>query len=118
MYACICETEAGFFEQVCAPSNASAYLRDPPHNTKEPESCCQGSGPKRITSRATVEGGLAWGRGRPPPAQCPNIARMPPRTTRNVVHTSLKASQAGALLVRTRSLSSHDHAINSSTSWS
>ena len=29
MYACIHETRRGFFEGVCAPSNATAYLRDP-----------------------------------------------------------------------------------------
>ena len=41
-----------------------------------------------------------------------------PRTTLHVVHTPLKASQAGALLVGTRSRSVHDHAKSSSTSWS
>jgi hypothetical protein len=29
MYACILETERGFFAGVCAPSNATAHLRDP-----------------------------------------------------------------------------------------
>jgi hypothetical protein len=30
MYACIPEIGGGFFEGVCAPSNATAYLNDPP----------------------------------------------------------------------------------------
>src|SRR5829696_140961 len=30
MHACNCETERGFFEGVCAPTNASAYFSDPP----------------------------------------------------------------------------------------
>jgi len=30
MYACVLETECGFFEGVCAISNATAYLHDPP----------------------------------------------------------------------------------------
>jgi len=36
MYACISETGSGFFEGVCAPSNATANSRDPPppRNTK------------------------------------------------------------------------------------
>jgi hypothetical protein len=61
MYACIRETGRGFFEVVCASSNATANFHDPPppRNTKEPEPHCQGSGPKRITSRATVDGALA-----------------------------------------------------------
>ena len=49
---------AGFFAGVCAPSNATAIFRDPP-NTKEPEPWQRGSGPKRITSHATVGGALA-----------------------------------------------------------
>jgi hypothetical protein len=59
MYACIHETGRGFFEGVCAPSNATANFRDPPRNTKEPEPQWQDSGPKRITLRATVDGDLA-----------------------------------------------------------
>jgi hypothetical protein len=61
MYACLHESWAGFFEGVCAPSNATANFHDPPppRNTKEPEPHWQGSGPKRITSRATVSGALA-----------------------------------------------------------
>jgi hypothetical protein len=31
MYACVHETGVGFFERVCAPSNATANFRDPPH---------------------------------------------------------------------------------------
>ena len=31
MYACIPEIERGFFQGVCAPSNASANFRDPLH---------------------------------------------------------------------------------------
>jgi hypothetical protein len=30
MYACVPETGRGFFEGVCTPSNATAYLHDPP----------------------------------------------------------------------------------------
>jgi hypothetical protein len=52
----------------------------------------------------------------------PSRARAPlachPSTTLHIVDTSLKASHAGALLVRTCSRGSHDHAIISSTSWS
>jgi hypothetical protein len=52
----------------------------------------------------------------------PRGARAPiaghPRITPCVVHTPLEASQAIALLVGTRSLSGHDHAISSSMSWS
>jgi hypothetical protein len=61
MYACIPEISGGFFEGVCAPSNATAHLRDPPspRNAKEPEPHWQGSGTKRITRRATVDGALA-----------------------------------------------------------
>jgi hypothetical protein len=61
MYSCIPEFGRGFFEGVRAPSNATAKFRDPPPppNTKEPEPHCQGSGPKRITLRATVDGVLA-----------------------------------------------------------
>ena len=60
MYACILETVCGFFEVVCLRSTTVACLLDPPpRNTKEPEPHWQGSGPKRITRRATVEGALA-----------------------------------------------------------
>jgi hypothetical protein len=31
MYACIPDIGRGFFEGVCAPSNATAHFRDPPH---------------------------------------------------------------------------------------
>jgi hypothetical protein len=31
MYACVLETGRGFFKGVCAQSNATANLRDPPH---------------------------------------------------------------------------------------
>src|SRR5215216_583282 len=120
MYAYICETGARFFEGVRTPSNATVHSRDPPppRKTKEPESHCQGSGPKWITPHATVSGPLAWGRGKPSPAQCQNTARKPP-THHAQRHThALKTSRAGALFVGTRSWSNHDHAINSSTSWS
>jgi hypothetical protein len=30
MYACIHETAGGFIGEVCAPRNATVYLRDPP----------------------------------------------------------------------------------------
>jgi hypothetical protein len=79
---------------------------------------CEGSGPKWITRRATVSGNLAWGDvdHHAPTARAPLASY--PRTTLHVVHTSLEASHAGALFVRTPSYSSHDHAISSSTSWS
>ena len=61
MYACILEIGRGFFEGVCAPSNATAYLRDPPppRNAREPEPWQCGSDPKRITRRPTVSDDLA-----------------------------------------------------------
>jgi hypothetical protein len=59
MHACIPETGRGFFEGACTPCNATANFRDPPRNTREPEPCQWGSGPKRITRRATVGGALA-----------------------------------------------------------
>jgi hypothetical protein len=36
-----------------------------PTNAEEPEPPWQGSGPKGITNRPTVDGDLAWGRGKP-----------------------------------------------------
>src|SRR5215217_3334807 len=76
---------------------------------KSTELHCQGSGPKWITSRPTVSGDLAWGRGKPPPEPCPSTSRKHnPPTTPDVVHTPLEASQAGALLVTTLSRSGHD----------
>src|SRR5215216_2032599 len=80
MYACIPENGYGFFEGVCTPRNATAHSCDPPppRNTKEPEPWQWDSGPKWITSRATVDDALAWGRGKPPPAHCPSTAHMPP----------------------------------------
>jgi hypothetical protein len=61
MYACILETGRGFFEGVCTPSKATAHSYDPPpaRNAIEPEPHWQGSGPKWITSRPTVNGALA-----------------------------------------------------------
>jgi hypothetical protein len=120
MYACIPEIERGFFEGVCPPSNATVIFHDPPppHNTKEPEPRQWDSGLKRITSRATVSVDLAWGRGKPslPTARAPLTSH--PRTALHVVDTSLEASRPGALLVGTRSLRSHDHAIRPLTLWS
>ena len=80
MYACIHETWIGFIEGVRTLSNATAIFCDPPppRNTREPEPRYWNSGPKRVMRRATVEGGLAWGRGKPPPTQCQSSARMPP----------------------------------------
>jgi hypothetical protein len=59
-------------------------------------------------------------RNSPPHASSlPGSLASHPRTTMDVVHTSLEASQAGSLLVGTRSLDGHDdHAISSSMSWS
>jgi hypothetical protein len=61
MYASIPEIGGGFCEGVCTPSNATANSYDPPppRSAKEPEPCQWGSGPKRITCRATVGGALA-----------------------------------------------------------
>jgi hypothetical protein len=60
MYACIPEIGSGFFEGVCPPTNVTANFCDPPppHNTKDPEPHCQGSSPKRVTSRANVDDDL------------------------------------------------------------
>src|SRR5215217_8977434 len=77
MYVCILETGRGFFEGVCTPSNATAHSCDPPP-TQRPEPHCQDSGPKKITNRATVDGDLAWGRGKTLLAQCPSSAHNPP----------------------------------------
>jgi hypothetical protein len=119
MYACIPGTGVGFFKGVCTLSSATANSYDPPppRNAKEPEPHRQGSGPMWITHRATVDGALAWGRGKPPPAHCQSTAPKPP-TTLNVVDTSLKASRAVALLVGSRFWCRHDHAKSSSMSWS
>src|SRR5215217_3937516 len=57
--------------QVLRPTPTAYHER-----TGEPH--CEGSGSERITSSATVEGDLAWGRGEPQPAQCQSTARMPP----------------------------------------
>jgi hypothetical protein len=61
MYACIPEIGGGFFEGVRAPSNATAHSYDPPppRNAREPEPHRQGSGSKKITLRAIVDGVLA-----------------------------------------------------------
>src|SRR5215208_3785220 len=61
MYACVHETECGFFEVACAPSNATAHFGDPPPplSAKEPEPWQWGSSPMWITRRVTVGGALA-----------------------------------------------------------
>jgi hypothetical protein len=80
MYACVHETWAGFFEGLCTPSNATTNFCDPPppRIIREPEPRHWDSGPKMITSRATVSGPLAWGRGKPALAQCPSTTHKPP----------------------------------------
>src|SRR5215217_6910548 len=99
MYACFLETGCGFFCGVCTPSNATANSYDPPHpQCKETGAPLPGLRLEVDTPRATVDGALAWGRGKPPPAHCQSTARKYPPTTLHVVDTSLKASQAGALL--------------------
>jgi hypothetical protein len=112
MYACIPEIVRGFFGWVCTPSNAIAHSYDPPplHHTKEPEPPRQGSGPKRVRRHSTVSGDLAWGRGKPSLAQCPSTARKSPTHHAEYrVHTPLKASRAGTLLIGgIPSCSSHD----------
>src|SRR5215218_2114746 len=45
---------------------------------QSPEPHCQGSGQKRFTSRPTVSGAVAWGRGKPSPAHCTSTAHKPP----------------------------------------
>jgi|SRR5215218_1892930 hypothetical protein len=80
MYACMPEIGGRFFKGVCTPSNATAYSYDPPQPpTQRPEPHCQGSGSKWITRRSTVDGALAWGRGKPPPERCSGTAPKPPR---------------------------------------
>jgi hypothetical protein len=79
MYACILEIKRGFFVGVHTQKCNRPFLRPAPTcNAMKPEPHCQGSGPKWITTYATVSGALSWGRGRPPPAQCQNTARKPP----------------------------------------
>src|SRR5215211_6533690 len=80
MYACILEIGRGFFGWVCTRSNATANFCDQPpsRNAKEPEPHWQGSGSKWTTHRATVDGPLAWGRGKPPLARCPSTAHKSP----------------------------------------
>jgi hypothetical protein len=41
MYACIRETERGFFEGVCPPSSATAHLRDPPPTPRFANRACE-----------------------------------------------------------------------------
>src|SRR5215211_1043537 len=74
------EVGGGFFAGVCTPSNATANFRDPPPplSAKEPEPWQWDSGPKWITHHPTVDGPLAWGRGKPSPEPCPSTARKPP----------------------------------------
>src|SRR5215208_3270264 len=85
------------FSSGCArPPMQPPFSATRPHpQHKEPEPCQWGSGPKRITPRATVDGPLAWVEvnHHPPTARAPLASH--PRTTLNVVHTPLKASQAG-----------------------
>jgi hypothetical protein len=90
-----------------------------PRNTKEPEAHCQDSGSKRITSRATVDGALAWGRGRLPPALCQSTARKPP-THHAVCRTNVPRSIVSRCAPRKNPLfwQPRSHAISSSTSWS
>jgi len=61
MYAYVLEPGRGFFEGVCARSNATANFRDPPPplSAKEPEPWQWGSSPMWITRRVTVGGALA-----------------------------------------------------------
>jgi hypothetical protein len=104
MYACIPDMGGGFFARVCTPGNATANIGDPPRDTKEPESPCQDSGPKWITRRATVDGALAWGRGKPPLAQCPSTARKPPKR-HAPCHTHVPRSIASRYALRRNTLS-------------
>jgi hypothetical protein len=121
MYACISEIDGGFFEGVCTLSDATAHSYDPPppRNTKEPESHWQGSGHMWITRRATVDGALAWDRGKPPHAQCQSTARKLP-THHAQCRTHAPQSIACRCAPRRNSLleQPRSHAINSSTSWS
>jgi hypothetical protein len=101
--------EADFSRGVHAQQCNRPFLRPTPptRNAKEPEPCQWDTGSKTITRRVTVDGVLAWGRRRPPLAQCPSTVRKPP-TKLLVVDTSLETSHAGALLIGARSLSGHD----------
>jgi hypothetical protein len=98
MYASTHETGRGFSRECAHPT------MQPPIPTARPHPQRKGAG----TSNATVSGALAWGRGIQPPAHCPSTARKPPTHHAAFVHATLKASQAGALLVGTHSRNDHD----------
>ena len=120
MYACHPETGRGFFEGVCAPSNATANFCDPPHSAIQENRSPNTGAPARSGSFAA----LLWTalRLRVDVDHYPHGSRAPlashPLIALRVVDAPLEASQAGTLLVRVRSCSSYDHAIISSTSWS
>ena len=110
MYAYIHETGRGFFEGVCAFSNATAHSCDPPppatHENRSPIA----KAPTRCGSHTALPW-MALYLGvdvdhHPPTARAP-LANHP-RIAPQVVHAPLKASHAGALLVGTRSLGGHD----------
>ena len=120
MYACVLENGLGFFEGMCTPSNATDHFCDPPPPRNARNRSPANEAPARRESRAA----LAWSalrrrvdvdhhsRGsRAPLAGYPLIAPC-------VVHAPIEAPQARTLFVRSRSSGGHDHAINSSTSWS
>jgi hypothetical protein len=111
MYACMPEIERGLFEGVCAPSNATATFRDPPHSPSQENRSPIARTPARRGSRAALPSAVLWlgveVNHHPPTAIAPLTSH--PRTTLNVVDAPLKASHAGALLIGgTCSLGGHD----------
>jgi hypothetical protein len=121
MYACDGETGCGFFVGACAPANGTAYFSDPPPTPPAQKNRSPGDeAPARSGSRAALSWTALW-----PGVDVnhhPSRARTSlaghPHIPLRVVHASLDASQASALLIGTRFCSGHDHAIISSTSWS
>ena len=95
MYACNHENERGFFAGVCAPSDTTAYFRDPPH-------------PATRNIRSGSRAALAWTALRlgVDVDHHPSRSRAPfaghPRIALRVVDSTLEASQAGALLAGAR----------------
>jgi hypothetical protein len=110
MYACIPEICGRFFEGVCAPNDATAHSYDPPPLATQRNRSPMARAPARSGSRAA----LPWRAlclgvevNHHPPTARASLASHP-RTALHVVDITPEASQAGALLVGTRSWSNHD----------
>src|SRR5215218_2805803 len=109
MYACVFESGGVFFEAVCAPSNATAHLRDPPPSNTRNRSPGNGA-----PTRSKLLAALPWAalylgvdvNHHPRGTRAPLASH--PRTALHVVDAPLEASQAGALLVRSPSRSGHE----------